>query len=210
MRLTHRIVLATLNRHKFDEFTAILSAYPEYELLPAAPLLRNADKLKHVENHDNYLANALSKARHVNWATHYPSLADDSGLEVEALGGKPGVRSQRFAAPVEGLTQDQANTAYLLSQLKKASSRAARFVCTLAFIVEGIELHSTGILEGTLISEPRGSQGFGYDPIFVPKDSNRTLAEMTDQEKNAISHRAQALHRLVEQIKNHGIVLAKP
>lgn len=209
MRQTQKLLIASLNRHKFEEFKAIFAAYPGMELVPAQEILRNASSLKFAERHDTYLENAVAKARLANQGCHYPVLADDSGLECVALGGKPGVRSHRYATPKPGISQDQANMDLLLKEIGNGS-REARFVCTLAFLVEGILVHSTGVLEGTLIDTPRGTNGFGYDPIFVPKGFSKTFAEMTDGEKNAISHRAKALHELMVQLKNHGILLVKP
>lgn len=210
MRLSNKIVLASLNREKFEEFKALLAAYPEIELLPAQEIIRNPDGLKTVETHSTYLENSLAKARLANQCSHYPALADDSGIEVEALDGKPGVRSHRYAPPQAGVAQDVANTRHLLEAVKSSENLNARFVCTLSLVIEGIMIHATGILEGTLIRTPRGENGFGYDPIFVPKGSKKTLAEMTDAEKNAISHRARALHDLMNQAKAHSLVFAKP
>jgi len=210
MRLVNKIVLATLNENKFDEFKALFSAYAEIELLKASSIMRNAAKLSYAERHDTYLENAIAKARLAHMGCHYPCLADDSGLEVEALQGKPGVRSHRYATPKAGKSQDDANNELLLSELKGAGTRNAKFVCTLALVIEGILIHSTGVLEGTLLDAPRGGNGFGYDPLFVPKGQSKTLAEMTDAEKNSLSHRAKALHDLMAQVKAHGIVFAKP
>lgn len=210
MRKSNQILLATLNRSKYEEFKTLFSAYPDIELVMADQFLRNPEKLALVENFDSYLENAVAKARLANQGAHYPSLADDSGLEVEALGGKPGVRSHRYAAPRAGLSQDQANNEKLLSEIAGKPSRSAKFVCTLALIIEGIMISGTGVLEGTITDTARGTNGFGYDPIFIPKGSSRTFAEMTDAEKNMISHRAKALHELMAKVKSHGIVFAKP
>jgi XTP/dITP diphosphohydrolase len=209
MRLVKQVLLATENRGKFDEFKTLFSQYPEVDLQMANKILRNTEGLQFVERYDTYLENALAKARFVNQGAHYPSLADDSGLEVEALGGKPGVRSHRYASPKAGLTQDEANTQLMLKELA-GKSRTAKFTCTLAFLVEGILMHATGTLEGTIAEAPRGTHGFGYDPIFIPKGSSKTLAEMTQAEKNAISHRAVALRLLMDQVRQNGIVIAKP
>jgi XTP/dITP diphosphohydrolase len=209
MRLVKQVLLATENRGKFEEFKTLFASYPEVDLQMANKILRNTEGLQFVERYDTYLENALAKARFVNQGAHYPSLADDSGLEVEALGGKPGVRSHRYASPKAGLTQDEANTQLMLKELT-GKSRAAQFTCTLAFLVEGILMHSTGTLEGTIAEAPRGTHGFGYDPIFIPKGSTLTLAEMTQAEKNAISHRAVALRLLMDQVRQNGIVIAKP
>ena len=210
MRLSNKVLLATTNRNKFEEFCTLLTAYPEIELVPAEALVRNPQQLEFVERHDTYLENAVAKARLANQACHYPSLADDSGLEVKALGGKPGVRSHRYASPKPRMSQDEANVNFLLSEMKASASREAQFVCTLALVIEGILLHSTGTLEGSIALAPRGINGFGYDSVFIPKESNKTLAEMTNSEKNAISHRLKALQELMVQVKSHGIVFAKP
>src|SRR4051812_28091898 len=109
MRLSNKVILASLNRSKFEEFTLLFAHYPEIELVQAAELIRNPEGLQHAEKHSTYLENAVAKARLANFASHYPSLADDSGIEVEALGGRPGVRSHRYATPRAGVSQDQAN-----------------------------------------------------------------------------------------------------
>jgi XTP/dITP diphosphohydrolase len=209
MRLSNRILLATLNRDKFDEFRTLFSAYPEIELVPAAELLRNPEGLAHVERYDTYEENSAAKARLANLGSHYPALADDSGLEVEGLEWKPGVRSHRYATPRAGISQDQANIDRMISELGNRS-RSARFVCTLSLVIEGLMIQATGTLEGTITDHARGSHGFGYDPVFIPKGSSRTFAEMSEAEKNMISHRAKALHDLMAKVKSHGIVFAKP
>ncbi len=209
MRQSNIILLASQNREKYEEFKTLFSSYPEVEITPANEYIRNLEGLKYVERHDTYLENAMAKARLVNQAAHYASLADDSGLECAALGGKPGVRSHRYATPRPGLSQDEANTQFLIKEIGK-STRDARFVCTLVLLMEGIMLQATGVVEGTIIDCPRGKNGFGYDPVFVPKGSNKTFAEMTANEKNAISHRAKAVHALMNQVRTHAIVFAKP
>ena len=216
MRLANRIVLATTNPDKFKEFSALFRTYPDLELIPADSVLRNPEKLGFVERHDTYVENSIAKARLANHGCHYPVLADDSGIEVSALGGRPGVKSFRYAQ-VKGRTlsrieQNRANNELLLSELKgrTGDERKARFVTTLALCMEGILIHATGTLEGTIADAPRGDQGFGYDSIFIPTGSNRTLAEMTENEKNAISHRGKALQELMLQVKARGIVFVKP
>lgn len=209
MRLVNKLVLASTNREKLEEFQALFSAYPGIEIISADQVVRNPRGLAFAEQHETYLENALAKARLINHGSHYPALADDSGLEVDALGGKPGVRSYRYATPKAGIPQDQANIELLLKELHGKPS-TARFVCTLVLIMEGIVVHATGTLEGAIVTELRGSNGFGYDPVFVPTGATKTLAEMTSLEKNAISHRAQALQKLMAQVKSHGLVFAKP
>ncbi|NDG85179.1 MAG: non-canonical purine NTP pyrophosphatase, partial [Proteobacteria bacterium] len=174
--------------------------------------IRNPEKLSLVETSDHYYDNAIAKARTCNHGCHYPSLADDSGLEVDFLGGKPGVRSHRFAIPKAGETQDVANVKKLLEALKgvPAEQRGARFVCHLALVMEGKLVHVVGTLEGSIATEPSGSDGFGYDPVFIPKGQTKTLAELGTEVKNKISHRAQAVSHLMEQLKLQEVVLAKP
>jgi XTP/dITP diphosphohydrolase len=210
MRIANKIVIASTNRNKFEEMQSLLSVYPEIELLPAEGIIRNASKLGFAETYDTYLENAVAKARLANTGSHYPCLADDSGLEVEALDGKPGVRSHRYATPQAGMSQDESNRELLLASLDGSKSRKARFVTTLAIVIEGIMIHSEGTLEGMIATQERGEHGFGYDSIFVPNGSTKTLAEMTPTEKNALSHRAKALKELMAQIHSHGIVFAKP
>jgi XTP/dITP diphosphohydrolase len=212
MRQANQIVLASANRHKFEEMLTLLKAYPGVELIPADQRVRNTDKLGMVETSDQYFENAAAKARVCNLACHYPSLADDSGLEVDALQGRPGVKSHRFAIPTKGQTQDQANNLKLLQELKDvpAEKRTARFVCHLALVMEGLLLHTTGILEGTIATEIKGHQGFGYDPIFIPKGFQQSLAELGPKKKNEISHRALALQALMAEIHKQDIVLARP
>ncbi len=215
MRITQTLVLATNNSEKFEEFKTLFTGYPELHLTPASAVLANPDKLELVETGDTYLENAIAKARSVNRACHSPCLGDDSGLEVKALGDLPGPKSRRFApkaAPgTDKLTADRANTEHLLKEIKKkGGGTEAQFVCTLALVIEGILLHASGSLEGNIIDIPRGNMGFGYDPVFVPKGMTKTLAEMTLNEKNLISHRAKALHALMTQVRARGISFAKP
>lgn len=212
MRQTNQIVLASTNLDKLAEFRAMMTGFQSIEILPAQTIIFNAGKIGHVEKFNNYLDNAIAKASLVNRASHYPSLADDSGLEVAALNGQPGVFSARYAEIIHGESQDKANTTKLLEALKgyTAQKRTARFVATLVLVIDGIMIHSTGVLEGKIAEEPKGSNGFGYDPIFIPEGSERTLAEMRSREKNTISHRAKALAALMQQVQEKHINLAKP
>jgi XTP/dITP diphosphohydrolase len=216
MRIAHRLVLASLNPDKFFEFQEIFKAYPDVELVRADSALRNPEKLGFVEVHSTYLENAMAKARLANHGCHYPTLGDDSGLEVDALGGAPGVRSFRYAKlPSQEKSreaQDHANRELLIAELSKKNgySRDARFVTTLALCVEGVLIHATGTLEGSINDQPRGTNGFGYDSLFIPRGHTRTLAEMSDQEKNALSHRAQAVHALMAHLRARNLLLAKP
>lgn len=213
MRLANQLVLASTNIHKYREFKALLAVHASesrIELVPAESVITNADKLGFVETYETYLENAVAKARLANQGCHYPCLGDDSGLEVSALNGKPGVRSRRFTPERAGISQDEANVQALLEALLGKTDRSARFVCTLALIVEGVLMHVTGVLEGTIAERPAGKNGFGYDPIFIPKGQMRTFAEMPDSEKNSISHRAKAVQALLGEMRARSIVLAKP
>lgn len=213
MRTSNKIVLASMNVDKFREMTALLRPYPELELVSPEGLLSNADKIGFVETGSTYLENSAAKARLVNHGCHYPALADDSGIEIDALGGKPGIHSHRYVK-ISGypskISQDRANIEKILEEMKGKTNREARFVSTLVLVIEGIMLHATGVLEGTITESPRGEMGFGYDPIFIPKGHSRTLGEMSEDEKNSISHRALALAQIMEQVKSHGIQFAKP
>jgi len=212
MRVANTIVLASTNRHKFEEFETLFKKYPELKIVPVQDYIRNSEKLGLVETSDQYLENAKAKARTCNHGCHYPSLADDSGLEVMALEGRPGVRSHRFAIPKLGQTQDQANMIKLLDEMKNipVAQRTARFVCHLALVMEGSIFHAEGILEGSIAFEPRGVEGFGYDPIFIPKGMDKTLSELSPAQKNKISHRALAVEKLMSDLAAKEIVIARP
>lgn len=212
MRVANTLVLASTNRHKYEEFETLFKKYPEIQIAPVQDFIRNSDKLELVETSSSYVENAIAKARACNHGCHYPSLADDSGLEVMALEGRPGSRSHRFAIPKLGQTQDQANMIKLLEELKNVpqSQRNARFVCHLALVMEGTLFTATGVLEGSIAFEPKGVEGFGYDPIFIPKGMNQTIAEMSPAQKNKISHRALAVDQLMLDLINREVVLTRP
>lgn len=189
-----KVVLATNNTHKADEIRAILD-FPGWEFLTLNEAGICSDP---EEDADTFLGNARIKALAAHKASGMAALADDSGLEVDALDGAPGVFSARYAGSD---ADDAANNQLLLKNLEGIDSdkRTARFVCTLVFIDEdGTELVSRGTVEGAIGFSERGSQGFGYDPLFLPNEYNgqKTLAEVAPSEKNSISHRARALQEL--------------
>jgi XTP/dITP diphosphohydrolase len=188
-----RIAIASRNPHKLREITRICADWPVAWLTVED---HQAEWPAVEETGSTYLENALLKARAVAAALGEPALADDSGIEVDALGGRPGPRSARFAGPN---ATDGANLQELIRALKGVppAGRSARYRCVavLAF-PDGQELHAEGTCEGTLVAKPRGSRGFGYDPIFVPAGWNRTMAELSDEEKDRLSHRGQALRAL--------------
>jgi XTP/dITP diphosphohydrolase len=213
MRISHKIVLASTNQDKVLEFSELFRSHPDIEIVSASSILRNSDKLSYVENFDTYRENAISKARLANQGCHYPCLGDDTGIEVNALQGRPGVRSYRYAkTPGQSLSRSEqfrANNELLLSELRGKSDRSARFVTELALVMEGICITAPGILKGAIAEQPRGDQGFGYDCLFVPEGATRTLAEMSRAEKNAISHRSLAVTALLAEIQKRGMVIAR-
>ena len=190
------IVLATSNHGKLVELRALLADLP-IQFLAAADVL--GEKLSIVEDGATFEANALIKARAVSRATRTLALADDSGLEVDALGGRPGVRSARFA---HERATDAENNAALLRELEniEEGARGARFRCVLALAnpwQESEQYVADGSCEGSIARAPRGNGGFGYDPLFVVSGKDgRAMAELSEEEKNRISHRALAVKQL--------------
>lgn len=200
MSAAPRLVLATHNAHKIGELRAILApALPGLD--PAAVVgARDVGAPEPVEDGVTFAENALLKARALAAFTGLPAVADDSGLSVDVLGGAPGIFSARWAGR-HG--DDRANLDLLLAQLSDiaAEHRGARFTCAAALVTpDGFEHVEMGHLVGTLATAPRGDGGFGYDPILVPEGGTRSCAELTPQEKNAISHRGQAFRALVPVI----------
>ncbi len=193
-----RLVLATANPHKLKELTRILAA--EHVDIDLAGLGEYPGAPDVEETGATFVANALLKARAIAAFTGMPSVADDSGLCCDALNGMPGVLSARWAGRHGG---DAANLSLVLGQLSDVPDerRGAHFYCVAALVrPTGEEVLSAGTLRGHLIREPRGKNGFGYDPIFVPDDERRTTAEMSAAEKDAISHRGRAFRDLTEAI----------
>lgn len=184
-----RILLCTGNAGKVDELRAML---PErFEVVSLADAGLPADL---PETGETLAENALQKARYAHARTGLPCLADDTGLEVDALGGAPGVRSARYA----GEARDPvANMRRLLMELHGATERQARFRTVLAFVSADEERTFEGIVEGVITGAPQGKGGFGYDPVFKPLGSTRTFAEMSPEEKNAMSHRGRAMAEAV-------------
>lgn len=183
-----KIVFATNNRHKLEEVSAILG--PDYELVTPADCGITEDI---PETCDTLEGNALQKARYIHDRTGLDCFADDTGLEVTALDGAPGVRSARYAGDQHDF---DANTVLLLRNLEGAADRSARFRTVIA-LIRGNETHLfEGIVNGHIIAEYRGSGGFGYDPVFIPDGHTETFAEMSADQKNRISHRARAVEKL--------------
>jgi XTP/dITP diphosphohydrolase len=185
-----RVALATGNPGKVREIASILG---DVCVLVAPPDGWRAPE----ETEPDYRGNALLKARALHDAMGIPVLADDSGIEVDALGGAPGPRSARFAG--ENATDEQ-NLRKLIEDIAHATARTARYRCA-AVLVGATEVIAEATCEGKLLREPRGSGGFGYDPIFVPEGEARTMAELTPEEKDAISHRGKAFRALLPALR---------
>ena len=189
-----RLIIASNNKHKIYEIKKILGGkFPEILSLAEA-------KIDHetVEDGETFMENALKKAREIAEISGCAALADDSGICVDALDGAPGVYSARFSG-VHG--NDEDNNRLLLEMLKDKSDKRAHYTCAMALVYpEGREVSAEGYMYGEITDNPRGSAGFGYDPLFVPTGETRTVAEMSDDEKNAISHRANALAELLEKL----------
>ena len=183
-----KLVLASNNAHKVQEIKQILG--DGIEILTPQDLGVKEDI---PETGKTFLSNALQKAQYLEKFTTYPILADDSGLEVDALGGEPGVYSARYAGP--GKNQEE-NVDLLLKNMEGKRNRGAQFRTVLVLIMDGLEYVFEGIVRGNITTEKRGKKGFGYDPVFVPEGHQRCFAEMEAQEKNAISHRAIAVQKL--------------
>jgi XTP/dITP diphosphohydrolase len=196
-----RLAIASQNPHKLREIGRICAAWP----VGWVTIDTHAGPWPDVEEpHDTYLENALAKAREVAAALGLPAVADDSGIEVDALDGAPGPRSARYAG--EHATEAE-NLAALLRALEgvPAGARTARYRCVAAVAwPDGRERWSEGTCEGALETSPRGSGGFGYDPAFVPAGSDRTMAELGEAEKDRISHRGVAFRALGARLAADG------
>jgi XTP/dITP diphosphohydrolase len=193
MGLPPRLAIATRNAHKLREIGRICADWPVEWLTVDT---HDGPWPDVEEPHDTYLENALAKARGVAAALGVPAVADDSGIEVDALGGAPGPRSARYAGDGAG---DGENLTALLRAVRDvpAAARTARYRCVAAVVLPGdADVWAEGVCEGTLEAAPRGSGGFGYDPAFVPEGMERTMAELADEEKDRISHRGKAFRAL--------------
>lgn len=192
-----KLIIASNNAHKIYEIKKILSGKFD-EILS----LREAE-VEHetVEDGSTFMENSLKKAREISEITGCAALADDSGICAHALDGAPGIYSARFAGEYKGQESDDANNALLLQKLADKSDKTAHYTCAMALVYpDGREVTAEGYMYGTITDNPRGTRGFGYDPLFIPAGEVRTVAEMTDEEKNLISHRANALNILLTKL----------
>lgn len=198
-----RVVLASGNAGKLRELSALLAPL-DLELTPQGSLgLAPAE-----ETGTTFLENALLKARHAARGARLPALADDSGIEVDALGGRPGVWSARYAGAG---ASDADNLRLLLRELEEVPEprRGARYRCVIVLVRspdDALPLVAHGRWEGRIARAPHGQGGFGYDPVFVPAGGQRTAAELSETEKNAVSHRGQALRALVAVLEQAGYI----
>jgi len=197
-----RLVLASNNPGKLREFRQMLAPLG-MEIVPQAELgISEAE-----EPHGTFVENALAKARHASRASGLPAFADDSGICVAALGGGPGVQSARYAGAVSAggrESQDAANNRKLLAALEGQADRRAHYYCVIVLVRHAGDpepLIAEGRWQGEVIATSRGAGGFGYDPYFLLPGLGRTAAELMPDEKNAVSHRGQAMQRLVEMLQ---------
>ena len=207
-----KLLVATRSTGKMPEIRRILADVPGLEVLSldeaGIPYTPEEDGL---EPHDTFVANAVSKARYFHQRSGLPTVADDSGIVVDALNGAPGVRSKRFAPDagvdgdgLEGQALDDANNRHLLERLRgvPAEERTARYVCVAVLLEEGADpVAFRGEAPGVVVNEPRGSGGFGYDPHVLDPDLGKTFAEMTGPEKDARSHRGHAFRALATELR---------
>jgi XTP/dITP diphosphohydrolase len=189
-----KLVFATNNEHKLNEIQSMLGS--RFHLLSLADIGCSEEI---PETSDTLEGNASQKARFIFEKYGYDCFADDTGLEVEALNMAPGVYSARYAGPQRDSSD---NMQKLLFELDKINNRGARFRTVISFIMNGSETLFEGIVEGQILREPRGIQGFGYDPVFQPDGFNQSFAEMELNEKNKISHRGRAFTQLINFLKN--------
>lgn len=192
--MKRKLVFATNNANKLREIREIMPS--DIEILSLADIHCEGDI---PETADTLEGNALIKAHYVYDRFGLDCFADDTGLEVDALGGLPGVHTARYAGP----SQDpQANMKKLLAEMKEKVNRNARFRTVIALIEKGEEHLFNGKVDGVITTGPRGTQGFGYDPVFSPEDTGLTFAEMGEENKNLISHRARAVKALLRYLNN--------
>lgn len=189
-----KLIIASNNKHKIKEIKKILGEKFEQIL----SLRESGIDHETVEDGKTFLENARKKACEIAEISRCAALADDSGICVDALGGAPGIFSARFSGEHGN---DQANNDLLLEKLGNEEDRGAHYTCAIVLAYpDGSTVEAEGYLYGEITSDPRGDGGFGYDPLFIPVGAKRTLAEYTEDEKNAISHRARALQELLDKL----------
>lgn len=187
-----KLIIASNNNHKIKEIKEILSGkFSSIVSLREAGIVHET-----VEDGKTFAENAYKKAREISEISGCAALADDSGICVDALDGAPGIYSARFSGG-----SDEDNNRLLLEKLSGNSKRGAHYTCAISLVYpDGAHVFSEGYMYGDITDKPRGERGFGYDPLFVPRGELRTVAEMSDEEKNAISHRSRALSELLKKL----------
>jgi XTP/dITP diphosphohydrolase len=204
--VTSSIVLATRSRDKIRELQELLRG-GGHSLITLDELgSQAAPEEESLEDADTFEANALAKARFFAGRLGRAVLADDSGLEVRALGGRPGVLSKRWSgrSDLSGKQLDEANNAKLMAELRGVKDRRARYVCAAAFCFEERELWFRGTTGGVILEAPRGTDGFGYDPYFLSDELGKTFGEASLEEKQSVSHRARAFGQLIAALDRRG------
>lgn len=194
----NRLILASDNAHKYREFCEILSG-TDTVVIKRSEAGCDFDM---IENGTTFAENAYIKAKSVTDHTHTPAVADDSGICVDHLNGGPGIYSARYGAGIAH--DDHERMMHLLDEMKDASDRSAHYVCSICCTFpNGDVLATEDICEGSILYEPIGEGGFGYDPVFRPKGYERSMAQLTPEEKNSISHRGKALRKFLELYKRY-------
>lgn len=189
------LIFATNNEHKVKEIRSVIG--PSFHIIT----LREAGiDIDIPEPHDTLEANATEKSQTIHRMTGQDCFSEDTGLEVEALNGEPGVKSARYAGDGRDFQQ---NIDKLLGKLGNNPNRKARFRTVISLILEGREYFFEGICEGNILEEQQGSKGFGYDPVFVPDGAEKSFAEMSMEEKNKYSHRQKAVSQLIDILNKH-------
>ena len=205
MKNNNTWVIASGNRGKIAEFQRIFSE-SEIHIIPQSEL----EVVEAEETGLSFIENAILKARNASAQTRLPALADDSGLEVASLLGRPGIFSARYSRPEVGdACSDQTNNKKLLKELRDKENRDARFICALAFVRHADDptpVVATGSWPGHILTAPRGVDGFGYDPLFFCHQEQCTAAELAPDVKNRVSHRGKAMVRLVDCMKEENII----
>ncbi|MBA4196631.1 MAG: non-canonical purine NTP pyrophosphatase, RdgB/HAM1 family [Chitinophaga sp.] len=191
------LIFATNNQHKVDEIKSVLGNSFEIITLQEAGI-----DIDIPEPYDTLQENASTKSATIHTLTNKNCFSEDTGLEVDALNGEPGVKSARYAGDVKNF---QANIDKLLLNLEGKENRTAQFRTVISLILNNEEHFFEGVCKGKIITEQKGLSGFGYDPVFIPDGSNKTFAEMTMEEKNEFSHRRKATDKLIEFLKEYNI-----
>ena len=199
------LLLATRSEGKVREITPMFAAAGLTLVSLDERGIDESDEENDLESHDTFEQNALAKAHYFyEISGGIPTVADDSGLEVDALGGRPGVASKRWSGRTDlrGASLDAANNQKLVTSVAGHEQTAARYVCVAAYVAVGFEITTRGETAGTIITSPRGTGGFGYDPYFLSTELERTFGETSAAEKEAVSHRGRAFRALLSRIRS--------